>query len=59
MHGLQEPELHDHEKPQEASGTHGNEEILQYVPEANSAQRSEIARVAGRPSPFVPFGVSG
>jgi hypothetical protein len=43
MHGLQEPELHDHEEPQETSGTHGDEEILQYVPETNAAQGSEVS----------------
>jgi len=33
MRRLQEPELHDHEEPEEASGPARNIEILQYVPE--------------------------
>jgi hypothetical protein len=56
VRGLQKPQLHDDEEQEEAHGTHGNQEVLQYVPEADGAQRSEItsgfrgfARVRGRP----------
>jgi hypothetical protein len=39
---MQKPQLHDDEKQEEAQRTSGNEEILQYVPQANGAQRSEV-----------------
>jgi hypothetical protein len=32
---LQEPELYNHQEPEEAYGSVGNAEILQYVPEAH------------------------
>jgi len=34
---LQEPELYDNEKPEEASGPAGDVEVLQYLPEAYGA----------------------
>jgi hypothetical protein len=40
---LQKPQLHDDEEQKEAFGAVGNEEVLQYVPEADGAQRSEVA----------------
>jgi hypothetical protein len=39
---MQEPELHHDEEQEEAHGTSGNEEVLQYVPQADGAQGSEI-----------------
>jgi hypothetical protein len=39
---MQEPQLHHDEEQEEAHGTSGNEEVLQYVPQADGAQRSEI-----------------
>jgi len=40
---MQKPELHHDEKPEKASGSLGDKEILQYVPEAHRAQRGEIS----------------
>jgi hypothetical protein len=40
---LQEPQLHHDEEQKEAFGAFGNEEVLQYVPQANGAQGSEVA----------------
>jgi hypothetical protein len=39
---MQEPQLHNDQKQEEAQRASGNEEILQYVPQADGAQRSEI-----------------
>src|SRR6266568_7771523 len=39
---MQEPQLHHDKKQEEAYRAFGNEEILQYVPQANGAQGSEI-----------------
>jgi hypothetical protein len=50
---LQKPQLHDDEKQEEAHRAVGDEEVLQYVPQANGAQGSEVAFVfaeaGGRP----------
>jgi hypothetical protein len=40
VRGLQEPQLHDDEKQEEALRTSGDEKILQYVPQAHGTQRS-------------------
>jgi hypothetical protein len=40
---LQEPQLHNDEEQEEAYRTAGNEEVLQYVPEANGTQGSEVS----------------
>ncbi len=40
---LQKPELHHHQEPEEASGPAGDAEVLQHVPEAYRAQRSEVS----------------
>jgi hypothetical protein len=42
---MQEPQLHNDKKQEEAQRASGNKEILQYVPQANGAQGSEIAFV--------------
>jgi hypothetical protein len=42
---LQEPQLHNDKKQEEAHRAAGNEEVLQYVPEANGAQGSEVGFV--------------
>jgi hypothetical protein len=42
VRGLQKPQLHDDEKQEEAYRTHGDQEVLQHVPQANGAQGSEI-----------------
>jgi hypothetical protein len=39
---MQEPQLHHDEEQEEAYGASGNEEVLQHVPQANGAQRSEV-----------------
>jgi hypothetical protein len=39
---MQEPQLHNVEEQEEAHRTDGNEEVLQYVPQANGAQGSEV-----------------
>jgi hypothetical protein len=44
---MQEPELHDHQEQEEASGPAGNAEILQHLPEAYGAQGSEITTPEG------------
>jgi hypothetical protein len=41
---LQKPQLHNDQKQEEAFGTLGNEEVLQYVPEADGAQGSEVRK---------------
>src|SRR2546429_446710 len=50
---MQEPQLHHDQKQEEAQRASGNEEILQYVPQADGAQGSEIVFVwegfRGRP----------
>jgi len=43
MRGLQKPQLHDDEEQEEAHRADGNEEVLQYVPEADGAQGSEVS----------------
>jgi hypothetical protein len=43
VRGMQEPQLHHDKKQEEAQRASGNQEILQYVPQANGAQGSEIA----------------
>jgi hypothetical protein len=40
---LQRAELFDHEEPENDDGTAGIQEILQPLPQAHAAQRSEIA----------------
>jgi hypothetical protein len=42
---LQKSQLHHHQKQKEAHGTDGNQEVLQYLPQANGAQRSEMSQV--------------
>jgi len=42
VRGLQKPELHVHQEPEEASGPAGDEEVLPVVPETYPAQRSEV-----------------
>jgi hypothetical protein len=42
VRGLQEPQLHDDEKQEEALRADGDEEVLQFVPEAYGAQGSEV-----------------
>jgi hypothetical protein len=44
---MQEPQLHHDEEQEEAHRTSGDEKILQYVPQADGAQRSEIAFCLG------------
>jgi hypothetical protein len=43
VRGLQEPQLHDDKKQEEALRPFGDEEVLQHLPSANGAQRSEVA----------------
>jgi hypothetical protein len=40
---LQRAELLDHEEPQNDTGSNREEEVLQPVPQAHAAQRSEVA----------------
>ena len=42
VRGMQEPQLHHDQEQEEAQRAAGNQEILQYVPQANGAQGSEI-----------------
>jgi hypothetical protein len=39
---LQKPELHDHQESEEAFRPDGNEEVLQFVPQAHGSQGSEV-----------------
>src|SRR5713226_7853410 len=39
---MQEPQLHDNEEQEEAYRAAGDEEVLQYVPQANGTQGSEV-----------------
>jgi hypothetical protein len=39
---LQKPQLHDVEEQKEAHRAVGDEEVLQYVPQTNGAQGSEV-----------------
>jgi hypothetical protein len=39
---MQKSKLHDHEEPEKALGPAGNAEVLQHLPEAHGAQRSEV-----------------
>jgi len=39
---VQESQLHNDEKQEEAQRAAGDEKVLQYVPEANGTQRSEV-----------------
>jgi hypothetical protein len=45
VRGLQKPQLHDDKKQEEALRPFGDEEVLQFVPQAHGAQGSEIASV--------------
>jgi hypothetical protein len=45
VRGLQEPQLHNDEEQEEAYRADGNKEVLQYVPQANGAQGSEVVFV--------------
>jgi hypothetical protein len=50
---LQKPQLHNDEEQEKAYRADGNKEVLQYVPQANGAQGSEVVlfsqeRGAGR-----------
>jgi hypothetical protein len=47
MQRLQAPKLHDHEEPEETYGPARDEQVLQIVPQAHAAQRSEV-NVHGR-----------
>jgi hypothetical protein len=47
VRGLQKSQLHYDEEQKKAYRTDGNEEILQYMPQANGAQRSEVTSSAG------------
>jgi type II secretory pathway component PulL len=40
VRGLQKSQLHHDKEQEEAYRTDGNEEVLQYLPEADGAQRS-------------------
>src|SRR5262245_42160238 len=40
---MQESQLHHDEEQEEAYRTFGNEKVLQYVPQADGTQRSEVA----------------
>jgi hypothetical protein len=42
VRGLQKPQLHDDEEQEETHRADGNEEVLQYVPQADGAQGSEV-----------------
>jgi hypothetical protein len=42
VRGLQKPQLHDDEKQEEALRPFGDEEVLQFVPQAHGAQGSEV-----------------
>jgi hypothetical protein len=42
---LQKPQLHNDKEQEEAYRTDGNQEVLQYVPQANGAQGSEVVFV--------------
>jgi hypothetical protein len=39
---LQKPELHDHQESEETFRPDGNEEVLQFVPQAHGSQGSEV-----------------
>jgi hypothetical protein len=39
---LQEPQLYDNEEQEEALGSYGDEEVLQFVPQAHGSQGSEV-----------------
>jgi hypothetical protein len=39
---LQKPQLHDDQEQEEAFGAFRDEKVLQYVPEADGAQGSEV-----------------
>jgi hypothetical protein len=39
---LQESQLHHHQKQKEAFGPFGDQEVLPFVPQAHTAQRSEM-----------------
>jgi hypothetical protein len=45
---LQRAELFDHQEPEDDDGTAGIQEILQPLPQAHAAQRSEIAVTGGQ-----------
>jgi hypothetical protein len=45
VRGLQEPQLHDDKKQEEAYRAAGNEEVLQHLPQANGTQGSEVGFV--------------
>src|SRR5215469_11982355 len=47
---MQEPQLYNDEEQEEAQRAAGDEEVLQYVPQADGAQGSEVVSVfGGRP----------
>jgi hypothetical protein len=46
---LQESQLHDDKKQEEALGAFGDEEVLQHVPEAHGAQGSEVTLLKAGP----------
>jgi hypothetical protein len=47
VRGLQKPQLHNQQEQEKAHRTSGNKEVLQYVPQANGTQRSEVSLIAG------------
>jgi hypothetical protein len=46
---LQKPELHDYQEQEEAPGPPGDKKILQYLPEAYGASRSEVTNFGNEP----------
>jgi hypothetical protein len=44
---LQRAELFDHQEPEDDDGTAGIQEVLQPLPQAHAAQRSEIIERVG------------
>jgi hypothetical protein len=55
---LQEPQLHDDEKQEEALRAFGDEKVLQLVPEAHWAQGSEIVFSGDRVYPSAEKGAA-
>jgi hypothetical protein len=54
---LQEPQLHDDKKQEEALRPFGDKEVLQFVPQAHGAQGSEVT--VGRTVLVLPFAAQG
>jgi hypothetical protein len=45
---MQKSELHDNQEPEEAHGPARDQQVLQGVPQAHAAQRSEVAGLLNR-----------